>query len=580
MELITGRAAPLRDADTIVDVVRRRAERTPAQSALLFLEDGERASSHYSYRELWSRAAQLARALEPLRGERVILLYEAGLEYVAAFLACLASGAVAVPSYPPAGRRTIGRFSSIVLDCAPKAVLTTSAFARELRKHGAFPDWIAIVASDELDAAAQDVTFRGRDSDLVMLQYTSGSTGSPKGIQLSHRNLMANCEAVYQWLGPNEERRGCIWLPPFHDMGLLGGVLQPLYAGFPLVFMSPLHFVQRPARWLEAIDRYRITLSGAPDFAYQSCVDRVPEAERAKLDLSCWRETFCGAEQIRPRTLARFSQAYAQAGFDSRSFNPCYGLAEATLLVSGKPPNSEPVSYAFPRSALQLAHGEEQGDREQDGRTVLISSGVTPPGNHVRIVDPSTLLPLPDGNVGEIWFAGDSVALGYWQKPEVTAATFGWRLEGELRPFLRTGDLGLLREGELFVTGRIKDLIIVAGRNHAAEDVEATAQTAHPLLESATAVAFSYEHDGGEQLGLVIELARTAALDAPENQQIQPAVVRAVTGVHGIAPAHVHLCRAGSVPRTTSGKVQRSECRSWFKRSVLLSAGASAQGAL
>jgi len=560
---------PLDGAQSIVDVVRRRAEIAPDATALVFLEDGETAIQSWNYGRLWREVACIASGLRAAGAdqERVVLLVAPGLAYVAAFLGTLAAGATAVPLHPPVGRGPTARVAGVLGHCEPRLIVTSADFVRKIPESNA-SDAPTVLTLDEVRSSGEGGPPGPPPASdrLAMLQYTSGSTGDPRGVMLSHGNLMANCHNIYAWLGPDPDRKGCIWLPPYHDMGLLGGILQPLFAGYPLVFFSPLDFVQQPIRWLRAISEFGLTLSGAPNFAYDACVDSISDQELASLDLSSWRQAFCGAEIVHEKTMARFSQRFAAAGFSARAFTPCYGLAEATLLVSGKPRDVDASVRTLCREQLD---DRKAVDAAGEKARVVVGCGTAPPGVEVRIVDPDTGVECLGSDIGEIWVAGPAVAHGYWRRPEATDATFGGTLEGCATRFLRTGDLGFVTGSELFVSGRIKDLVIVAGRNHHAEDLEATAEAAHPLLGLGCAAAFSLNDESTERLVLVVEVKISRASTEDEYSKIARAISSAVTSVHRVTPWNTILCRRGVIPRTTSGKVRRSETRAKFEAGAL-----------
>ncbi len=536
------------------ELLRARAAGDPGRWAYSFLAEGETESARLTYGELDAQARAIAvrllQATSP--GDRALLLYPPGLEFVAAFFGCLYAGVVAVPAYPPRSHRRSGRLAAIVQDARPATVLTTAALAArwaaaegrpaELRSLG----WIA---TDELPAdlaAGWREPRTGRPS-LAFLQYTSGSTSTPKGVMVSHGNLLANQEMIRLAFGQSEASVIVGWLPVYHDMGLIGNVLQPLYVGAPCVLMPPLAFLQSPARWLRAVSRYRATTSGGPSFAYELCAQRVSAEVRRDFDLSSWRVAFNGAEPVRADILDRFAEAFAPCGFQRQAFYPCYGLAEATLFVSGGEIQAPPVV------------------REREGRP-LVGCGRSWDGQRIVVVSPETLAPCGEAEVGEIWVAGPSVAQGYWGRPEASGEAFGACLAGGEGPFLRTGDLGFLAAGELFVTGRIKDLIIVRGRNHYPQDLELTAERSLPGLRPGGGGAFTAEVAGEERLVVVHEVERGAHVDPLAALQ---AIREAIAEEHDVHVHRVVLIRAGSLPRTSSGKVQRYACRQAFLHGAL-----------
>ncbi len=471
------------EARTFVDVLRARAWQSPEKVAFEWESDDGRTTDRLTYDSLDGRARSIATRLLALklRGERALLLYPQGLDFLAAFFGCLYAGVVAVPCNLPRRDRGVSRLRGIVADCAPKALLTTSAIDEASARWAAdVPGWggVSRLATDLVDDDPP-LSWPGRaggPESLAFLQYTSGSTGSPRGAMISHANLLANSRRIRACFGSDETSRGVFWLPLFHDMGLIGGVLQTIDCGGQSLLISPVAFLQRPSRWLEIISRTGATISGGPDFAYEQCVRKVSPDVAAGLDLSRWRVAFNGAEPIRAETLDRFAEAFAPCGFRREAFLPCYGLAEATLLVSGRRSGTGATVFLANPSALDAGRAEPS----EQGRP-LVGSGAPADGHEIVVVDPETHAALPEGIVGEIWVRGPSVALGYWKNPEGSSETFGRRRSDSAHgPYLGTGDLGFLMGRELFVTGRRKDVIIVRGRNIYPQDIEWTVGNCHP----------------------------------------------------------------------------------------------------
>ncbi len=567
------------DASSLVELLRTRAQEAPGRCAYTFLLNGEVEEGHVTYGELDLRARAVAARLQALgaRGERALLLYPAGLEYIAALFGCFYAGVTAVPAYPPRRNKTDPRLRSIVEDCAPALALTTRELLGEaegLCAHTPELGGLRWLATEDVPAAEAE---GWRDPEvggetLAFLQYTSGSTAAPKGVMVSHGNLLHNFAVIEGFCGYTPETRSVIWLPPYHDMGLIGGILQPLFTGYWAALFSPVAFIQRPARWLEAISRYRATSSGGPNFAYELCVHAMRPEERAGLDLSHWEIAFNGAEPVRAETLRAFAEAFAPSGFRERAFFACYGLAEATLMVTGSQPSEPPVVRAVDAGALGEGTVREA---EPEGRHRLVGSGRSAPSQRVIIVDPATLRESPSDRVGEVWVRGASVASGYWARPEATAETFGAYEAGTGEgPFLRTGDLGFLDGGELFITGRLKDLIVIRGRNHYPQDIEETAAHSHAGLRAGSGAAFSIEEGGEERLVVVQEVSRQAAAGL-DVEEVADAIRRAVAGEHGVQVHAVAVARTGGVPKTTSGKVQRRACRTAFLAGELPLVGVS-----
>ena len=547
---------------TWVDLLIDRAARQPDRVALQLWNDGVAAPSELTYADLDRRSRAIAAQMQQrnLQGERVLLLCPPGLDYVVAFCACLYAGAIAVPVYPPRLNQSLDRLQRIASEVQAALILTTSAQP---------PPALAAIPClpVDVDAVAAEGAIAWQPPALTpdaiaFLQYTSGSTAAPKGVQISHGNLLHNAAAISHKFGLDHHSRGVIWLPPYHDMGLIGGILTPLYAGFPTMLMPPVDFLQRPLRWLQAVSQTQATVSGGPNFAYELCVEKIKPEQRQGLDLSHWQVAFTGAEPIRAGTLERFAAAFADCGFRSEAFYPCYGLAEATLMISGGDRNCAPKLLTVDDAQL-AAHRLQPADQ---GRR-LVSCGQVIDGGQVVIVNPDTLTRCRPSEVGEIWVASPSVAQGYWQRSQLSEEVFRAQLAdagtAETGAFLRTGDLGCLHDGELFVTGRLKELMIIRGHNHYASDVEATVAASHPALRSAWGAAFTVEAGHQTQLVVVQEVAR-GWLRRLEPEPVTRAIRQRVSQVHGLRVETVVLVKPGSIPKTSSGKIQRDRCRSQY----------------
>ena len=560
-----------RDVVTLIDLARRRAAGFSDRSAYIFLTDGESETCELTYGELDRKARVIAAWLQSfgVQGERAILLYPPGLDYIAAFFGCVYAGVVAVPAYPPQRKRALGRLQAVLADSGATFALTTTkirAGVERFSRQDSGIDELRMVQWIETDAAPSDIkntwTMPALTArTLAFLQYTSGSTGSPKGVMVSHENLLHNQRMIQQAFRHSEETTVLGWLPLYHDMGLIGNVLQPLYLGRPCVLMSPVHFMQKPVRWLSAISRFRATTSGAPNFAYDLCVRQISAEEREALDLSSWSVAFNGAEPIHARTLDRFSETFGPCGFRREAFYPCYGLAEATLFVAGGERGASLVLRGVEKAAMEQGRMIESSQGDDDAYR-LVGCGRTASDQQVIIVDPETRSRRPHGQVGEIWIKGASVAQGYWNRPETTALTFtAMTADTAEGPFLRTGDLGVIHNGELFVVGRLKDLIIIRGRNHYPQDVETTVQESHPSLKLGCGAAFSIQIDDEEQLVVVQEVAGRSSADTDD---VASGISRAVAEHHEIQVHAVVLIKPGTLPKTSSGKVQRHLCRTKF----------------
>jgi amino acid adenylation domain-containing protein len=560
-------SSPTPSADhTLIDLLQGRSRDKPEQIAYTFLLDGEDNATSLTYAALDRRARSIAALLGAAApGERVLLLYPPGLEYLTAFFGCLYAGLVAVPAYPPHPNRPMPRLQTIVADAGATYALTTSALLAQFEQRFThMPDlaglhWYATDAGSDDRAAAWHRPPVTADT-LAMLQYTSGSTAAPKGVMLSHRHLLHNQQMIKAGFGHTESAIIVGWLPLYHDMGLIGNVIQPLYLGASCILMAPVAFLQRPVRWLNAISRFRATTSGGPNFAYDLCARKITPEQRATLDLSSWDLAFCGAEPVRAATLARFVEVFGPCGFRREAFYPCYGLAEATLIVSGGNKHTPPVTISIDAAALE--RGQVVAGAAPDS-PVLVGCGQPLPDLQLAIVQPEAGTRCGSDQVGEIWVSGPSVAAGYWNQPDVTEQTFHARIDGSnTGPFLRTGDLGFVRDGELFVTGRLKDLIIVRGRNHYPQDIELTVEESHPLLRPGSGAAFSIEAGDAEQLVIVQEVERQAR--HADLSPVFAAIRQAVAEQHEVQIHAIALIKPATIPKTSSGKIQRHACRTAF----------------
>ncbi|MCE0460111.1 non-ribosomal peptide synthetase [Pseudomonas uvaldensis] len=541
---------------TLAHALQRRAALTPDRVALRFLADTPEQSVVLSYRDLDLRARTIAAALQAgaTVGDRAVLLFPSGPDYVAAFFGCLYAGVIAVPAYPPesARRHHQERLLSIIADAEPRLLLTSSDLREALQAIESAPPLLCV---DSLDPAraGQWVAPTLQDDDIAFLQYTSGSTALPKGVQVSHGNLVANELLIRQGFGIDLNPDDVIvsWLPLYHDMGLIGGLLQPIFSGVPCVLMSPAYFLARPLRWLEAISEYGGTISGGPDFAYRLCSERVSDSALQRLDLSSWRVAYSGSEPIRLDTLERFAEKFAPCGFTSDNFMASYGLAEATLFVAGTP-----RSHGIP--SLRIDDAALAQNRAEPGQgSAVMSCGIGQPGHGVLVVEPNTLQPLGDQQVGEVWATGPSIAHGYWRNPEATAKTF---VQHEGRIWLRTGDLGFFHGGELFITGRLKDMLIVRGHNLYPQDIEQTIEREVEVVRKGRVAAFAVDDGAEEGIGIAAEISRSVQKILPPEALIKT-IRQVVADACQQAPSVVVLLNPGALPKTSSGKLQRSACR-------------------
>lgn len=562
---------------TLVDVLEYRAHRQATQIAFRFLQgDGvEKATITFGALQQRARAIAVQLAQQVVTGDRVMILVPPGLDYIAAYFGCLYAGAIAVPAYPPNPRRADPRVARMAADCGARVAIASGTLMSRINDWLTHSPELRAVTWLDIDGLQYGDASGWRSPDittasLAMLQYTSGSTGDPRGVMISHANLLHNLAIIHRVSAHEVGDTSVFWLPPFHDMGLIGGILQPIYANIPTVLMAPATFLQRPVRWLEAISKYRATTSGAPNFAYALCVERTSPAERAALDLSSWRTSFNGAEPINAETITTFVKTFAASGLRSDVMLPCYGLAESTLFVSGN--ETKKPAHLIHVDRARLESGELRTHRApQDGAATLMASGTPAQEQRVVIVDPDTCVECEASSIGEIWVSGKSVAVGYWNQRDATAATFHATLPGSTQTYLRTGDLGVLVGGELVVTGRIKDLVILDGRNYYPHDIEVAAERSHTNLRPGYIAAFSVTDTWRERLVLVAEVARSHKTS--DNVALFQAMRSELAASIGVVPDEIVLIPPHAIPRTSSGKIQRRACRSAYLNGSLEAVG-------
>ncbi|MFC7979734.1 fatty acyl-AMP ligase [Streptomyces cinereoruber] len=580
-------------APTLTDLLRLRARRQPDATAYTFLHNGEEPRETLTYAELDEAADTRARLLADrgLSGHSAVLMYPSGLEFVRILLGCMRARVAAAPVQAPRALKDVERIRRIARNAGTTAVLTESSVRRDLEsRFGDLEELLGLTVLDTAElaqAAGRDATggvpgnAPGPD-DVALLQYTSGSTGDPKGVVVTHANFLANAaETDALWpCGPD----GAVvnWLPLFHDMGMLFGVVMPLWAGIPSYLMTPAAFIRRPARWLEAISRFRGTHAAAPSFAYELCAREAAEGRAGEVgDLSSWRVAANGAEPVRWHVIREFTEAYALHGFRPEAMCPGYGLAENTLKATGSDQDRPPTAVWLSATALGEGRAEPVAPLTP-GAVPVTSSGRTVAGTEVRIVDPGTSRPCPPGTIGEIWVNGPCVAAGYFGLPEASEDTFRARVkdaEGnpeDERTYLRTGDIGFLHAGELHVAGRLKDLIIHQGRNYYPQDVELSAETSAPGLHPNCAAAFAVAEADKERLVIVVE-ADGRAVRADGVEGLRTRVAGTIHEHHRLAVDTVVLVRRGAIPKTSSGKVQRRACRTLYEAGDLVDL-AAAQG--
>jgi acyl-CoA synthetase (AMP-forming)/AMP-acid ligase II len=553
--------------DTILDAFESHVAKRPLQVAFRFLADGDNESAAWTYAELHARALAVATCLEERTqpGDRALLLFPPGLDVIAAFWGCLYARVTAVPLYAPHRRRHDQRLAGVAADSGPRVLISTAEVLTKCADviREVAPTASSSLAIDTLSSGGRESRQRPVESQVAFIQYTSGSTTEPKGVCVTHANLVANQRMIQRAMSL-DERTVCVsWLPAHHDMGLIGDILGIVLSGGSCVRLPPAAFVQHPIRWLRAAASYRATLIGGPNFAYDHCAHHTTPAERQHLDLSAISVAYCGSEPIRSSTLDAFGDAFACTGFRPESWLPCYGLAEATLFVSGMRgrPRIRPweTSSSCDRGPVTAATRETAGAK-------LLSCGPPAEGTDVVIVNPSTASECNPGEVGEVWVRGPHVSAGYWKRPALTDAVTGARLADGRGPFLRTGDCGFMDDGELFIVGRLKDVVVVRGRNLYAQDVEFTVSRAHPLLRGETAACFGVTEDA-ESFVVVLEMPRTT--QPAVAAAVRAAVIRKITWAHQAAPKDVAIVRRGSIPRTTSGKVRRFAARDLYLERAL-----------
>ena len=577
----------------LIELLDYRARNQAHQVAYSFLRDGETASAHLTYHQLQQRATAIASQLQSIITQghlrwlaalrspagscfaaRALLVYPYNkpLDFIAAFFGCLYAGVIAVTDHPPRHGKALSNLEARAISSQASMILTTKALKDEIKGQLAENpancpqlNKLPYLATDEI---VTDVSIDWQPPELdpeniAFLQYTSGSTGTPKGVMVTHGNILNNSRIIYQCFEHTSKTRVLMWLPLYHDMGLVGGVMQPLYGSFPVMLMSPTDLIQKPLRWLETISRYRITTSGGPNFAYDLLCQKVTPEQRANLDLSSWDVAFSGAEPVLAETLDKFTTMFEPCGFRKEAFYPCYGMAEATLFISGGYKQSTPIIQHLDRAAL-AKNQVVIATPEPENTRAIVGCGRAWLGDQIAIVYPESLTRREANQIGEIWVSGAGIGKGYWHQPEETKETFEAYLKdtGE-GPFLRTGDLGFIHEGELFITGRIKDLMILWGRNFYPQHLEKTVEESHPALRANCGAAFSIEINGEEKLLIAHEVERSYLRNLNVDEVV--AAICLNMALEHIAEVYaVVLLKTGSIPKTNSGKIQRSLCKAKF----------------
>ncbi len=541
------------------------------------MQNGEEETDKITYAELYQKVRTVAylisEQLDP--GDRAILLYPSGIEFVVCFLGCLMAGVIAVPAYPPSGKRRLGSLENIVVDCGPSLILSDSTIRGKNKKW-----FIEVNCLNSLDWCITDTITEHSEKDLpqflsndiAFLQYTSGSTGNPKGVMVSHQNLMHNLQATKETYVHDEDPVVVGWLPVYHDMGLIGNLLQPIYSGGTLVFMPPAAFIQKPIRWLKAITKYKANISGGPNFAFDLCVKHIKEEDRTELDLSSWSLAFNGAEPIDSATMLRFCDYFASCGFKNEAFYPCYGMAETTLMVTGSYKTFAPKVLVVDQKSLQ--NGRVKSVKHQKKMTSefvkLVSCGLPYHDLSVKVVDPISCLMCDEFAVGEIWISGASVALGYWNNIEKTRKTFQAVIADEETssgPYLRTGDMGFFHREELYITGRLKEMFIINGANHFPQDIEKSVQSCNVALQEHAGAVFTVEREGKKFLVVVQEIKRTFVRNFDASSVVH-SICKEVMYSNELSVQRILLLNPGKIPKTSSGKIKRVQCKEWYEKGL------------
>lgn len=561
-------------ASNLVSVLQQNAEKYPEKIVYIFLEDGENEKEKISCSEIVERSKSIAAYLQKSgeKGDRVLLLFPTGIAFILSLYGCFFAGMIGVPAYPPKRNKPNERFTAILQNAEPSIILTTFNIREDLQtnftKIGLVGGEKILAFEDVLPKMAEDwVDPEIIGESIALVQYTSGSTGNPNGVMVSHANIIHNSECIRRSFGFDKSLVGVNWLPNFHDMGLIGCLIQPAYLAATNVIIPPLKFLQNPLNWFKNMTKYRATNAGGPNFAYEYCANKIDSSEIKNIDLSSVSTMFCGSEPIRKETLDTFSDKFKSASFKEKQFYPCYGLAESVLIVTGGD-NKEAPNYLSVDSK-SLEENKVILSTNKDESRIITACGYPWLGMCVLIVNPETSTPSPVGEIGEIWVKGPSVAKGYWNDKQNTEKTFNAFISGtEDGPYLRTGDFGFIYEGQLYVSGRMKDLIIIRGSNFYPNDIEHSAENSNPALRQNACAAFSTDIDGEEKLLIVMEVERTHMCEMNEEQVFED-IREAVFAGHGIQPHAITLIRTGSILKTSSGKIQRFALRkAWLRQEL------------
>lgn len=562
------------EGESLIDLIKFRAQQQPNAMAYTHLKDRKDEKESINYQHLHDEICRLAAYFQQLgiKGERVVLAYPTGLEYIVAYFAVIFAGGIAVPVFEPRQSAHFARLQGIIEDCKPMLMISNEQTQRVTNE-----DSIAIIKNAGVhwlttDNLAEFNTIQASDwspitlqpEAVVFLQYTSGSTGNPKGVKVTNGNLIHNSQVIARATQPDESFVCVSWLPPYHDMGLIGSLLQPLFSGYPCVVLSPVSVIQRPYKLLQAISDYKATISGGPNFIFETCVNRIRDNQIEGVDLSSWKVAFNGAEPIHAETLYNFTERFSEYGFSGKAHYPCYGLAENTLFATGAKAQSGAVVKKFDPQELKKGYACNSNN---DEAISLVSSGYPDAEVTLHIINPKNATELPERTVGEIWLQGKSQPLGYWERERVMGEEFFGLLEGDNEnTYFRTGDLGFVDGGELFVTGRIKDLIIVRGKNHYPQDIELTIVKSSDDIKSHCVAAFSYVENNAECVAALVEVKQNVSEE--QRKIIQEGIVETVAKRHDLKLANVCFIKPGSLPKTTSGKIQRRAAQQAYLNTI------------
>ena len=532
------------------------------KNALIFLPKGDISNAKcLTYQQCLQKSLTLAAALkhQGLVGKRVLIAQPSSNEYVISLLACLAAGAIAVPAYPPRNRHHAKRLSNIIESANISAILTTDFFLSRIKGYYSQQVITADIAKNVTDTFINQAI---SDNDIAYLQYTSGSTSTPKGVMVSHADIINNCQLIIRDTKVSQGLINVSWLPLFHDLGIIQGLFLPLYLGGTAIFMPPEYFIQRPIRWLNAIANYKADMAAAPNFAYDLCIN-IEGTVCADLNLDSWRYAVNGGEPVQANTLDKFTALFARFGLPKTACYPSYGMAEASLYITGGDPAKTPIKINLDSQALKQGLVKEVAPNKNNTIT-LVSCGTVKDDPIVTIVDPESLSPSPENSIGEIWLAGSSITQGYWNNNKASSTTFKQKLaKHPNKEFMRTNDLGFIHNGQLYITGRLNDLIIIRGENHYPQDIERTTEATHESLRKGNfnaAFSINNKETGQTELIIVQEVARNQRHHII-TESVKKLIKRAIVNQHGIQPSDIELLMPGQIPKTSSGKVQRHVCK-------------------